>query len=183
MYCLYWIRLKEHTDIASDGYVGVTSNFKYRMYRHKKVTTKLDYHLSKAINKYGWDNLVKEIIFEGTKEDCYLKESELRNKYQIGWNEAVGGYGGDRSQFIDYKNRINIGWNYDSSGSNNPFYGKSHTTESLNKMSKTKCSAIITTPDGVFYGYRQVARFYKINKLTAKLWATKKEGWSYESKQ
>jgi hypothetical protein len=49
-------------------------------------------------------------------------------------------------------------------------------------MAKTKCHTIITTPDGVFYGYRQVARFYKINKITAKLWASKKEGWSYESK-
>lgn len=183
MYCVYWIRLKEHTDIALDGYVGVTFNFNHRMYRHKKVTPKLDYHLSKAINKYGWDNLVKEIIFEGTKEDCYLKESELRSKYQIGWNEATGGFGGDRSQFIDYKNRLNIGWNYDCSGSNNSFYGKTHSKESLNKMAKTKCHTIITTPDGVFYGYRQVARFYKINKITAKLWATKKEGWSYESKQ
>lgn len=182
MYYLYWIRLKEHTDITKDGYVGVTLNFNQRMYRHKKVTSKLNYHLSKAINKYGWDSLIKEIIFEGTKEDCYKKESKLRNKYQIGWNEATGGFGGDRSQFIDYKNRNNIGWNYDSSGSKNPFYGKAHSKESLNKMSKTKCSAIITTPDGVFYGYRQVARFYKINKITAKLWASKKEGWSYESK-
>lgn len=179
---VYWIRLKEHTDITSEGYVGVTINFKSRMYKHYKITSKLNTHLANVIIKYGWNNLIKEIVFEGTKDECYSKEKELRSEYQIGWNEAIGGYGGDTSKFIDYKNRLNKGWNYDSNGENNPFYGKTHTKESINKMSKTKCRTIITTPDGVFYGYRQVARFYKINKITAKLWTTKKEGWSYESK-
>jgi group I intron endonuclease len=180
---VYWIRLKEHTDIGTNGYVGVTINFEERMYNHFKVTSKLDCHFANAINKYGWDNLIKEIVFEGSQEECYAKERELRSKFQIGWNEAVGGFGGDRSKFIDYKNRTNNGWNYDSSGLNNPFYGKKHSIESLNKMSQTKCSTVITTPDGVFYGYRQVARFYKINKITAKKWADTKEGWHYESKQ
>jgi hypothetical protein len=179
---VYWIHLKEHTDIDTEGYVGVSIDFKERMYRHLKITAKLDCHFGNAINKYGWENLVKEIIFEGSKDECYLKEKELRSSFQVGWNEAVGGLGGDRSKFIDYKNRVAIGWNYDNSGLNNSFYGKKHTQDSLNKMSKTKCSTIVITPDGVFYGYRQVARFYKINKITAKLWANKKEGWSYESK-
>ena len=179
---VYWIHLKEHTDIAKDGYVGVSVNLKSRMYRHKKITPSLNCHFGNAINKHGWDNLIKEIVFEGLKEQCYAKEKELRSSFQIGWNEAIGGNGGDRSNFIDYKNRINHGWNYNKSGENNPFYGKNHNLETVNKMSITRCSAIITTPDGLFHGYSQVARFYKINKITAKLWDSKKEGWSYESK-
>lgn len=179
---VYWIHLKEHTDIATEGYVGVSINFKERMYRHLKITAKLDCHFGNVINKHGWDNLIKEIIFEGTKEECYAKEKELRSSFQIGWNEAIGGYGGDRSKFIDYKSRKNLGWNYDISGYNNPFFNKSHSLESLKKMSKTKCKAIITTPDGIFYGFRDLSRFYKINKITAEKWANKKEGWICEYK-
>jgi len=181
IHCVYWVRLKEHTDITKEGYVGVAFNFVERMNRHLKVTTKLDCHFSNAIIKYGWDNLEKEAIFFGSKEECYKKEFELRPDFQIGWNEAIGGLGGDRSKFIDYKNRLNLGWKYDKTGEKNPFYNKQHSQESIKKMSKSKCKSIIKTPDGVFYGFREVARFYKINRITAQKWSTKKEGWSCES--
>ena len=179
---VYWIRLKEHTDISKEGYVGVAIDFKNRMYRHKKITSNIDCHLSNAIKKYGWDNLIKEIIFEGSKEDCYKKEKELRSAFHIGWNEAIGGMGGDRSAFIDYKNRIVHGWIYDKSGERNPFFNKSHSKESLRKISKNKCSAIITTPDGIFYGFNELARFYKVHKLTAKKMLLKNKEWVCEYK-
>ena len=179
---LYWIRLESHSDIAVDGYVGVTFNFDQRMNEHLKFTSKLDSHFGNAISKYGWDNMIKEVIFEGSSEDCYAKEKELRPKFQIGWNEAIGGLGGDRSVFIDYKRRKNQGWTYERNGEKNPFYGKEHSHESIKKMSKSKCKNIITTPDGIFYGFREVARFYKINKITAQKWASKKKDWSYENK-
>jgi len=179
---LYWIRLKSHSDIAIEGYVGVTLNFKQCMNEHLKFTSKLNSHFGNAISKYGWDNMIKEIIFEGSSGDCYAKEKELRPKFQIGWNEAIGGLGGDRSIFIDYKSRTNKGWVYNKNGENNPFYGKEHSQKSLKKMSKSKCKNIITTPDGIFYGFREVSRFYKINRITAKKWATDKKDWSYADK-
>lgn len=182
MSVVYWVRLKEHLDIYKEGYVGVSFNFKERMERHLLVTTKLDCHFSNSIIKYGWDNLIKEIVFEGSQDECFAKEKELRPSFQIGWNEAAGGLGGDRSKFIDYKKRRNQGWNYDTAGEKNPFWEKKHSLESLKKMSASKCKNIITTPDGIFNGFREVARFYKINKITAKLWCGKKEGWSYENK-
>ena len=49
-------------------------------------------------------------------------------------------------------------------------------------MSASKCVNLVITPDGVFNGFNEVARFYNINKITAKKWASKKAGWSYESK-
>jgi len=180
---LYWIRLATHSDMSTEGYIGVSFNFKQRMNEHFKFTSKLNSHFGNAISKYGWDNLIKEIIFEGSSEECYAKEKELRSKFQIGWNEAIGGLGGNRSVFINYKKRKNQGWTYDKNGNNNPFYGKEHSLESIKKMSKVKCKTVITTPDGVFYGFRDVARFYKINKITAQKWANKKENWSYENKQ
>lgn len=105
MTVVYWIHLKEHTDISKEGYVGVTGCFDTRMSRHYSLTSTFPSHFGKAIRKYGWDNLVKEIIFEGLTEECFKKELELRPSFQIGWNEAIGGLGGDRSFYIDYKSR------------------------------------------------------------------------------
>jgi hypothetical protein len=179
---VYWIHLKEHTDITKDGYVGVATNFQYRMLRHSNKTIKLDSHFSKAIKKYGWDCLVKEIVFEGTSEECFAKEKELRPKFQIGWNEAIGGLGGDRSAFIDYKKRKNKGWNYDKTGSKNPFYGKTHSKEFVDYIKEKSSKYIVYTPDGRFLGFRSVARFYNISKTTAKKWAENKPDWRYENK-
>jgi len=182
MTVVYWIHLKEHTDITKEGYVGVASCFETRASRHKNLTATLDCHFGKAIRKYGWNNLVKEVIFEGTTEECFKKEKELRPYFQIGWNEAIGGLGGDRSFYIDYAKRLNKGWSYDKNGENNPFYGRSHKSGSKDQMTKTKAKHIITTPDGVFYGFRAVGRFYGINKITAKKYAEILEGWSYVCK-
>ena len=179
---VYWIRLLDHVDPSSQGYIGVTNDFNRRLKQHKVKTINNDSHFARAINKYGWNNLVKEVIFEGSSKDCYKKEFELRSKYHIGWNESIGGQGSDKSKFIDYKNRICHGWVYDKNGSNNPFYNKHHSNESKDKIAKNKCMSIITTPDGVFYGFNSVGRFYGIHKVTARKWATFKQGWSYESK-
>lgn len=181
-YVVYWVRLTTHLDINNEGYVGVAKDFERRMKMHRDRTSKLNTHFGNAIVKYNWDNLVKTIVFTGTKEECYCKEKELRSAYQIGWNEAIGGEGGDTSIFIDYKSRKHIGWNYDKSGNKNPFFNKKHSDESKCKMSSSKATVIVKTPEGVFDGYNAVARFYKINKITAKKWSGKKSGWSYESK-
>lgn len=86
---LYWIRCADHTDLMSQGYVGVSGEFKRRMYMHSKHNE--NPHLRNAINKYGWDNLVKEEILIGTDEYCYEIEAKLRPQPNIGWNIAIGG--------------------------------------------------------------------------------------------
>ena len=179
MAVLYWIHLKEHTNPYKEGYIGVTIDIKTRIYRHK-VNKKIS-HLYNAIKKYGWNKLIIDVLYTGSINNCYTKEKKLRSKIKIGWNASIGGFGGDRSMFIDYKNRINQGWNYDKTGVKNPFYGKHHSTQTIDKIRKKKCTAIIKTPEGIFYGYRDAARYYNINKITAKKWASKKQGWSYEN--
>ena len=121
---VYWIHLKEHSNIANEGYVGVTFNYDQRMNEHFKFTSKLSNHFGNAISKYGWDNLIKEVIFNGSEEECFAKEKELRSKFQIGWNEAIGGLGGDRSMFINYKSRKNQRWSYDKNGEKTRFLVK-----------------------------------------------------------
>ena len=41
---VYWIRLASHLDILTEGYVGVSKNFNFRMKRHATHTIKLNTH-------------------------------------------------------------------------------------------------------------------------------------------
>lgn len=94
---LYWIRLPEHTDPNTEGYIGVTAKFDYRLSCHLKEAinhTHKNPHLSYAINKYGWENLIKEVLLIDTETACYAKETALRPAVGIGWNIAPGGHRG-----------------------------------------------------------------------------------------
>jgi group I intron endonuclease len=86
---VYWIHHPNHTNIMSEGYVGITRNFKDRMRFHKML--KCNVYLANAIKKYGWDNLVKEVILVADKDYCIDIETKLRNTDKIGWNLTKGG--------------------------------------------------------------------------------------------
>mgnify|MGYP006266522271 CR=1 FL=1 len=88
-HCVYWIRRPDHTDPTTQGYIGITAFFERRMKEHFKKTE--NRYLRNAINKYGWDNLVKEQLLIGTEEYCLEIELKLRPKEQIGWNLVKGG--------------------------------------------------------------------------------------------
>jgi predicted GIY-YIG superfamily endonuclease len=86
---VYWIHHPEHTDIFTQGYIGITKDIKKRWSDHAKRTGNA--HLLHAIKKYGWDNLVKEVILVADKAYCLMIEVKLRSHNQIGWNIAKGG--------------------------------------------------------------------------------------------
>jgi group I intron endonuclease len=86
---LYWIHHKDHTDIFSQGYVGVSNNVKKRWYDHKTYTENA--HLKYSVEKYGWDNLVKEIVLIADNDYCLDIENKLRPNDKIGWNIVMGG--------------------------------------------------------------------------------------------
>jgi hypothetical protein len=89
---VYWIHLPEQTNVAIEGYVGIAMNFEQRMSAHKSCAkTGKEQTLYKAIRKYGWDNLVKEIILISDEDYCFEIEKKLRPAPRIGWNIAVGG--------------------------------------------------------------------------------------------
>ena len=50
-HCVYWIHTKDHTDIFTQGYVGITNNLERRSFRHFNYSD--NQHLKNAINKYG----------------------------------------------------------------------------------------------------------------------------------
>ena len=77
---VYWIRRKDHTDIFSQGYIGVSNNTEKRFAKHKTHVNNskhINPLFENAVKKYGWDNLVKKVILIADKE--------------IGWNIAPGG--------------------------------------------------------------------------------------------
>jgi hypothetical protein len=89
MSSVYWIRQTSHTDMFSQGYIGVSNDFERRIRHHR--TKPQNAHLANAINKYGWDNLVKEVVLIAEDTYCYDIEAKLRPSDNIGWNLVFGG--------------------------------------------------------------------------------------------
>lgn len=78
------------------GYVGMTKNFKRRMWEHRKLHN-ANTRISKAIAEYGWDNFKQEIL-----EICDVSIASGREKFWIdrletkapnGYNMTDGGEG------------------------------------------------------------------------------------------
>jgi hypothetical protein len=92
---VYWIRAAHHSDITSEGYVGVSKNASKRWaYGHKWAHVKGRHdnpRLSNAIAKYGWDSLVKTVVVVAEEAYCYELEKSLRPAKEIGWNLVPGG--------------------------------------------------------------------------------------------
>lgn len=86
---VYWIHHTSHTDIFSQGYVGVSVSLDKRMRSHKLATQ--NPHLRNAIQKYGWDELVKETVLIADTEYCLAIEAKLRSADNLGWNIIKGG--------------------------------------------------------------------------------------------
>lgn len=89
MAVVYWIHTPEHSNITTEGYIGVTtrSRLKRRLYEHK--IHKQNPHLTNALIKYK--DIVHSILLEGPEDYCYEIESKLRPTDHIGWNINKGG--------------------------------------------------------------------------------------------
>jgi len=86
---VYWIAHKSHTDMFSQGYIGVSNNYEKRWHSHSWKTENV--HFSNAIKKYGWKNLEKKVILIAEDKYCLDIENKLRPLKNIGWNISVGG--------------------------------------------------------------------------------------------
>ena len=86
---VYWIHHPEHTDMFTQGYIGVSKDLKRRLRAHRASPSNL--HMKNAITKYGWDNLIKESVVVASKAYCLDVEIKLRPTDGIGWNAVLGG--------------------------------------------------------------------------------------------
>jgi predicted GIY-YIG superfamily endonuclease len=87
--CVYWMRLPEHTDMFSQGYIGISSDVKKRWKAHFEKNGNV--HFSRAAEKYGKDKIIKEMVLIADKEYCLEIEKKLRPTDKIGWNIVAGG--------------------------------------------------------------------------------------------
>ena len=100
MFCVYWIRLKEHTNILTEGYVGISLNLPQRLKAHKKCRRKT--HFVSAIKHYGWSSLIVEVLHDGISlQEALLTEFSLRPTQNIGWNCQRGGELGVESSWYN----------------------------------------------------------------------------------
>lgn len=91
---IYWIRLPEHIDIFTQGYVGYTA--KSREHRFKKHCERINVknrqtRLISALKKHGIKNVIVETILIGDEAYCLDVENNLRSTTNIGWNLGLGG--------------------------------------------------------------------------------------------
>jgi predicted GIY-YIG superfamily endonuclease len=105
-YCVYWIHTSNHTDKLSQGYVGITCNFKDRMKSHKKNKKKTI--LTDAIKSYGWNNLNKQILISNLSlKEALAIEEKYRPIQNLGWNLQKGGELGVEKEWYNIEeNRI-----------------------------------------------------------------------------
>lgn len=87
--CVYWIHTKNHTNIKTDGYVGITKNPSKRFREHKSTNHRC-FVIHNAIKKYG-DELIYDIIWQGSYSGAIALEEYFRPHPQIGWNIRAGG--------------------------------------------------------------------------------------------
>jgi group I intron endonuclease len=94
---IYWLHLPEHLDPSTEGYIGVSKNFETRMKNHLNDIINNKHknpHLVNAVNKHGWDNIIKDILLSGEEAYCYEIVETMRTRKAIGWNIAPGGHRG-----------------------------------------------------------------------------------------
>lgn len=89
---VFWIHHKSHTNIYTEGYVGVTSNID-RRFKELHTNAIQNKHpnnlLSKAIISDS-TSIIYEIIYAGEKQLCFEYQKELRPQ-PAGWNLFAGG--------------------------------------------------------------------------------------------
>jgi group I intron endonuclease len=137
---VYTIYLIE--DHRNKPYVGVTSRTpEERLRDHKKRARRgVDTHLYNAMRKYGTEEF--EIIpldTASSKEESYELEKE--------WIERLGAYedwgynmtlGGEGALTPEIRKKISETKSGKNTGENNHMYGREHTEETKNKISKAK---------------------------------------------
>jgi predicted GIY-YIG superfamily endonuclease len=90
-FVVYWIREQSHTDLMTQGYIGVSGNVEQRFASHRNMENGTNAHLRHAIQKHGWDKMVKSVLLMASKEYCLDIERKLRPTEKIGWNLTIGG--------------------------------------------------------------------------------------------
>lgn len=133
MGCIYKIENK----INGMVYIGQSINVHRRW--NEERCGKTNKHLSRALKKYGVENFLFEVIEEcedanmNEREKLYIKYYQSSNKSK-GYNKTDGGNAYDPHWTDERRKQASDRF----TGEGNPFYGKRHSPEAIEKMKQRK---------------------------------------------
>jgi hypothetical protein len=92
---LYWLHLKEHTDVFTQGYVGVTTRLievRFKEHCSKFNNSYNPYNpLHLAFAQHGLENIIKTRLCVCSSDEAYELEKIFRPFEYMGWNTVEGG--------------------------------------------------------------------------------------------
>lgn len=92
---LYWIRKNHHTDIKTQGYIGISHDPVTRLSQHRSNSRNIHHRYNREFkDALLADDFEFTIIVESTRTYCINLERLLRPLPNTGWNLAIGGEGG-----------------------------------------------------------------------------------------
>ncbi len=120
-------------------YIGQSVDLQTRFQSHANCSRRnLDTHLYRAIKKYGWESFSISIL-----EECLVEELDDKERYYIafyasidpekGYNKESGG-----SKFKKLSEETKQKMSEKAKGEGNPFFGKKHSDETKERMSKIR---------------------------------------------
>lgn len=135
-------------------YIGITSQLVQRRWRNGKAYSS-NVRMTRAINKYGWDNIEHQILFDGLAQST-AEQIEKELIYRLSLQDESRGYniagGGTHPQHSE-ETRRKIGeksfgrthtekfkkWiSEKNSGPGNYMFGRHHSAETKKKISEAK---------------------------------------------
>lgn len=136
------------TNPNGKSYIGQTVNYDRRLKSYYKYRCKSQGKLYNSLKKYGFDSHIFQFI-----EECNDHELNIRERYwQDFYNVLVDGLNLKLTESDGKSGRYSIesinkmkGPRDSMAGKNNPFYGKTHTEESLKKISIKSRGRTITS--------------------------------------
>lgn len=136
-----------HISPSGKVYIGITCMKPEYRWNHEKGYKEIDQPVfSRAIKKYGWDNITHEILYSGlTEKDAKNLEINLIKQYKslgLSYNITDGGDGGrglhnkrkkmsDETKLKMSKSRKGL-----LAGNKNPMYGRHETAPAYGKFGK-----------------------------------------------
>jgi group I intron endonuclease len=129
------------TSPTNKVYIGQSVNIEKRILSYKNERCKSQPRLLRSIKKHGWDKHKFEILCQCLENELNGLEKYYIDLYQTFNNENglnIRDGGGSKGR-VGEITKVKIS-NY-MKGEGNPFYGKKHSQESLNKMRGRKLSA------------------------------------------
>ena len=165
-----------HISPNGKRYYGATSREVERRWVGGRGYKKND-RFWEGIQKYGWNNFQHIIVARYlTKDEAYWLEEELIREWNTtnpdkGYNITNGGPGANGLKHSIETRKKMSGNHVDVSGENHPMYGKHHTIDIKNRLSKVNKgknnpmakSVICLTTKRIFFTAREGSKYYNCN--------------------